>query len=484
MLQIKDSDKLFEFKTYFEGHTRVISALIDMLRVFSCKSVIRNVFADKSKGFSCLGLLEMMILMPFLGAKNISNLFSNHYQVFYKGKKDALYDSIRTPFTNWRKMLLNFCKRFLKKVGTISQGQRKTFFIADDTDLEKRTPYFECLSRVFNHVIGRHIYAYKALVLGYSDGVSFVPVDFSFHNEKGKKKDYGLTAKQRKNQYRKDRVATSHGAKRIKEVRTQKGTNLIRMVKRAVKQGIMADYLLTDSWFLCENMIAEIRKIKNGAIHVLSMCRMDKRKYLYNGKKVNATDLRKQEKANVKRSKKHRVYYICLDVEYKGHKVRLFFTRLNKRSKWRLLVTTDTKLTFTEAFEAYANRWAIEVFFKECKQNLGLGKNQSRDFDAQIASTTICFVQYIILSLYKRCEKYETIGGVFRECKEGIMEQVLSDKIKALLLELIQILAHGLNLDIDMEEVISTLIDKIEIDNKIKLIFSTPDDRGGKKLAA
>ena len=34
----------------------------------------------------------------------------------------------------------------------------------------------------------------------------FVPVDFSYHNEKGKKKNFGLTLKQRNERYNRDRA--------------------------------------------------------------------------------------------------------------------------------------------------------------------------------------------------------------------------------------------------------------------------------------
>ncbi len=358
------------------------------------------------------------------------------------------------------------------------------FFIADDSDLEKSTPFFEGISRVFNHVTKNYPFAYKVLTLGYSDGKSFIPVDFSLHNEKGKKKNFGLNSKQRKEQYSKKRDVLSCGAKRKKELRTEKGLNLIKMVKRAVKRGIIADYLLTDSWFMSENLINEIRKIKKGAIHILSMCRMDKRKYQTNSGEFNATTLRTKNKHLIKRSKKYRASYIELVVEYKGVKVKLFFIRLSKRSKWRLLVTTNTSLNFTEVYELYANRWAIEVFFKECKQLLGLGKNQSRDFDSQIASTTISFIQYTILALHKRHDVYETIGGLFNASKTAITEQVFSDRIKILFIELIETLVELLNLTIELEETISAIIDKTDIDSKIGLIFSTHIDIGGTKAVA
>lgn len=36
------------------------------------------------------------------------------------------------------------------------------------------------------------------------------------------------------------------------------------------------------------------------------------------------------------------------------------------------MMTTNTELTFEQAYKIYSTRWSVEVFFKECKQNLGL----------------------------------------------------------------------------------------------------------------
>jgi len=488
MLQIKDTHKLFEFKDYFNSPTKAFSNLLDAFKVFSSKSLISNVYKEKSKGISYNVLLQMLILMPFLGAKNISRIFSIEYQVFYQGKKDCLYETMKNFGINWRLLLYNFAKKFIKKVKASNLPGSLSYFIADDSDMEKTSAQFEGISRVFNHVIHKHVFAYKVLTLGYSDGKSFTPLDFSLHNEKGKKKNFGLTRKQRKEQYqKKERVSSSNGAKRKQELRINKVNNLIKMVKRSVKHGIIADYLLTDAWFLSEKLIIQIRKIKNGAIHLVSMCRMDKRKYLFDGKIYTAKELLKHSKTNkrnIKRSKKYKVYYIEQTVDYKGIVLKLFFTRLTKRSKWRLIVTTNPKLSFGQMFDIYSNRWAIEVFFKECKQYLGLGKNQSLDFDSQIAATTITSIQYIILALYKRYDKYETIGGVFEKCKNQITEQILSEKIFVLLLQIIEIIVVKLKLDLNIEKTISIIIHEIEFESKIYAIFSTPIDKGGRKMVA
>ena len=57
------------------------------------------------------------------------------------------------------------------------------------------------------------------------------------------------------------------------------------------------------------------------------------------------------------------------------------------------------------------------VFLFTDHKNLNLGKSQSNYFNAQVADTTICLMQYILLALYKRFESYETIGGIFRNSK-------------------------------------------------------------------
>ncbi|MEA3451136.1 MAG: transposase, partial [Bacteroidota bacterium] len=71
-------------------------------------------------------------------------------------------------------------------------------------------------------------------------------------------------------------------------------------------------------------------------------------------------------------------------------------------------------MSFTRIIEVYLVRWTIEVFFKENKQLLYLGKSQSRDFDEQIADISLSLVRYIFFNYYERIHYGMTIGGVFR----------------------------------------------------------------------
>jgi len=73
--------------------------------------------------------------------------------------------------------------------------------------------------------------------------------------------------------------------------------------------------------------------------------------------------------------------------------------------------------------------WAVEVGYHECKGLLGLGKCQSRNFNAQIVAMTITLVQYNILSIVKRYRSYETIGELFNFAVGGAVEFSVTEKM-------------------------------------------------------
>ena len=86
----------------------------------------------------------------------------------------------------------------------------------------------------------------------------------------------------------------------------------------------------------------------------------------------------------------------------------------DKEPKWVAFLSTDTRLHSSTIIKKYTKRWTIEVFFKECKQLLGLGKDQSNDFNAQVFSTTVSFLRYNLLNFLNEKENYSTIGNLFQ----------------------------------------------------------------------
>lgn len=212
----------------------------------------------------------------------------------------------------------------------------------------------------------------------------------------------------------------------------------------------MASYVLMDSWFVSDYMIKSVRAIKKGAMHILGMCKLDRRQYLVDQKLLNAHQLiAKNERKGSKYSRKYKSTYISLVVDYKGEKVRLFLVRYNNAKNWTILLTTDLTLSFVGAIELYQIRWTIEVLFKECKQYLRLGGSQNTDFDGQVADVTITLATHTILSLQKRFSSYETMGELFRETQQHLLELTLWERLVKVFLKMVVQLAAILNIDID-----------------------------------
>ncbi len=123
--------------------------------------------------------------------------------------------------------------------------------VFDDTLLEKTGKCIEKVSRVFDHVTQRYVLGFKLLLMGYWDGVSFIPVDFSLHRELGtnKEKPFGLKKKEFKKQFEKQREKETPAYERACEADESKIDSAIKMFKRAISLGFVVDYVLVDSWF-------------------------------------------------------------------------------------------------------------------------------------------------------------------------------------------------------------------------------------------
>jgi hypothetical protein len=219
------------------------------------------------------------------------------------------------------------------------------------------------------------------------------------------------------------------------------------MFWRAISQGVKVDYVLMDSWFTCEAFVTAVKRVKKQTVHLIGMYKIPKTKFNYKGDMLTHSQIR-NKLGKIKRCRKLRLYYKEALVDYNGVPIKMFFSRQGTNGKWRVFITTDTELSFIRMIEIYQIRWTVEVFFKEAKQLLGLGRCQSNDFDAQIADTTITMIQHILLSLKYRFEHYETKGALFNQIKEGIIHSRLDERLWGLfveLLRLIEVLFDGLD---------------------------------------
>lgn len=404
------------------------------MKKFKLKTLCWNAGIKKEQGFSSIEILSLLILMPLMTLKSVHSLYQSAYKETTQMHKDTIYRFMNSEKYSWRKLLYAVAKKYKELVNPKNEIVENSAFIIDDTTDQRVGYKMENVTRIFDHTVRKTVYGFKHLVLAYFDGKTTTPIDYATHTEKK------LDSKHRKKQFNKEVTKNSNGAKRRKETTTSKIDNTIVMVKRAVKNGFLPKYVLVDSWFTSLNFIQEIRSIKNGAMHIIAGIRNDRRKYTHNGELFNANQIIKNLKqtSKEKRNRSMNIRYFDAVVHYEGvGDVNLVICRYPFQKKYRVFISTDTTLAFTEMMKIYGIRWTIEVMFKELKQHLNLGKCQSRDFDAQIASVTISLILYTLLSYVKRMESYETMGELFRIIGHDMQEKTLAERLWQLFEELL-----------------------------------------------
>jgi hypothetical protein len=213
--------------------------------------------------------------------------------------------------------------------------------------------------------------------------------------------------------------------------------SMVAMVKRALKKKLEVDYLLMDSWFTCWQIVSLVMKRKG--LHLIGMYKGAKTLFEINGKKMTYSQIR-NELGRPVRCRKLGYYYKQAVVQWNGKQIQLFFSKQGKNGKWKTFLTTDTSLSFITMVKIYQLRWSIEVFFKEGKQLLGLGRCQSNDFDAQIADTTMALIQHLIVTLKFRFDNYESKGAIFEQTRETAIRLSLGERLWGLFLELVKII--------------------------------------------
>lgn len=439
---------LNEIKNVIDKHEYTIDNIIcDIMKKFNFKTICwqsgaRNV---KEDGYTITEIITIMVILPLILLKTVNAFYKSQYEGITQMQKDVIYRLKNNENMPWRRLLYGVCKKFQQLVNPQREIDSKSAFILDDTADIRTGRRIENISYVHDHVGGKNKkgskLGFKKLVLGYHDGKNILPLDFSIHSEKK------LKGKKRKEQYKKKCVKNSNGDKRRKECTEQKNTNALAMIKRAVKNGFMAKYVLVDSWFSSEDFIKTIRNIKDGVIHMVCAIKRDKRNYEYQGEKVNfkqlVAKLKKEKKES--RCRKWNTRYFEVVVNYGDIGiVKLYISRFPYQKDWRIFLSTDTSLSFVDMMEIYSIRWSIEVFFKEAKQYLGLCNCQSRDFDAQIASVTISCILYVFLAYYRRVNDYETLGTLFEFIKDDMCKKTVAQKIWELFDELLTVVISAI----------------------------------------
>lgn len=470
MSQHKITPFLSDIKIFF-NNSDMTAAMQNISSILgSVKMTERDTIGVRSKAnhvYRLLHVFQCLILLPLFGIRNIYRCQKeNTVAAFMEARKDVFYRFMDNPDIDWRKALWHISVQLWNKIHVRSDHAcGDVCLILDDTDHEKTGRRIEKIGRVHSHLAHKAILGFKCLCMAITDGVSELLLDFELVGEKGKKGNYGMSAKE---------LAARHESKetsdlldqRKKAYDTSKIDLAMEMIRRAISKGVRFSYVLGDSWFTCQELVRFFGD-KRRKCHWLGMIKVGEKgrtKYQTEGKDLTAPELVKLGKKQgwQKYSRRLKCYYMTFDATYGGVPVRIFLTKRTKNSKWNGLLTTDTGLDFFKAWEIYSRRWSLEVVFKDCKTHLGFGKCQSVTFAAQIASAAICAMQYNLLSTARRFSDYETIGELFRDVSRETVQVSVAQQIWGMMQELVDAIAEAFGLpDEEIYDIIINQSDKL-----------------------
>lgn len=363
--------------------------------------------------FLLMLVFEGMNLFRFLGSKKQDIACA----------KSTYYRFLSNCHYNWRRFVLLLAGRAAAYFSTLTRPERVKCFVLDDSVIPRgRSKKVELLSFVYDHVIHKTVRGFNLLLLGWTDGYSFLPVAFNMlASAKAEKRIVPVNTAIDKR---------TNGAKARKDAIMRKPEAAIALIRSALEAGIEASCVLMDTWFTNEPFI---HAVLGEGLDVIGMLKDNKQQYLYNGKLLGLKELVRYIRIDAS----HNIFgSVAVYTKKYRIPVKLVFVRnRNKLNEYIILLSTDCSLPDYEIVRRYGNRWPIECCFKACKSLLKLGKEfHGVSYDLTVSSTALAFTRFILLEWMRRKHNDEkTIAELFFVCCEDIQDMELSRALCSLM---------------------------------------------------
>jgi len=354
----------------------------------------------KKYGLDYFSLFRLVFALLFHQKNWFRLLESDKFDLF--PGKDVVYRFLNQTSYNWRRFLTALSSFVVDKMNSLTSSKRVKVFIFDDSMFERnRSKSVELLARFKDHATGAFYKGFRMLTMGWSDGHSFVPLDFSL-----------LSSRTSQIKGTTDGIdKRTCGYKRRQEAMLPAPQVIPAMIDRALAAGATASHVLMDSWFTHAPLIQSV--IARG-LHVIGMVKNDKKRYLAQDRRLTLKEI--YAIAPRVEGKKQCVLRAIRTELAPGIPVFMVFVRhRTNKNEWLAILSTDLTLSTEEVIEIYGMRWDIEVFFKCTKSLLRLQKEfQGRSYDLLVSHTTIVFSRYILMAWqHRQGTDNRSFGGLF-----------------------------------------------------------------------
>lgn len=422
-----------------------ISSSIDIFfKRFNLSMIAKKSNAQKSKGVPFLVLFSYLVTTIFSNRSAFRDFQLHHDDLSFSDK--TFRNLLNNGKINWQRFLILLSKSVIGFIRPLTNEDRKEVFIVDDSMYERlNAKNVELCGWQYDHANHKNKKGFRFLQLGWSDGNTFLPVAFSLLSSSKKVREAGKVDHR------------THSGRRKAQAQ-RKGTDvLVELLQAALKEGITANYVLFDSWFSSPKMFHALHEMK---LHAVCMLKRSKKVYYrYHGEWVDVKTIFQIEKK--RRSRSRYLLSVSVESEMDGQvlPIKLVYVRnRNKRNDYLVLATTDISLSEDEIIQLYGKRWAIEVYFKICKQHLRFAKYQGLSYDGIFAHTITVAVSYLILAVQHREQTDErTMGELFYLMIEELSDISFSEAISQLLELFKEVFANEMVLS---EEILNNIMDQ------------------------
>ena len=413
--------------------TKILSGFFQEMKI---NRLLHQCNIRKSAGTPASVLFQYLFGLLFL--------HQTHYEAMQSENKpfgkDSVYRFLNEGKYNWEKFLLKLALAATNLVRSWSaSSQNAPALVVDDTLFKRHTSKaVELLSWVRDHNEGRSFRGFSMLTVVWTDGLSTIPCLFRLVASRSPS---NLIVPART-----DLDQRTLAARRRKEAQKPKSELLLDMLRRIAESGIIADYVLMDSWFFMPAVIARIKEI---GFDVLVRVKYRDREFF---RSRNRLWTLRQLRQSVTDQKRPSICSVRTELRSAGGflPILLIFIPHDRiQGEWITLATTDLSLSAEDVIRIYGKRWSIETMFKICKDMLGLQSDfQTRSYDSMVASASIVLARYTCLALeHRSATDYRTWGELLRLCMEEIHEMGFSEAIALLFASISESLARTFHCD-------------------------------------
>ena len=388
-------------------NTTLKNPIYQTLQLLNIKSILKSAnFVKKREGVAPYLVVLHFVYMLVMN-KKIATFIHQSNESF---KKDTYYRLLQNSGYNWRKLLSLTTHKILKLLHKVQDATSIKVFIVDDTVEGKTGKYVEgSRDGLWSNKEKRTIRGINSVSLNYSDGYSNFMLDFAI--------SMGNHARIKLEEFTQELDRKTTAYKRRVEIMDGKSQIAIDMVKRAIKSGIYADYLLVDSWY---NKPIFIKEMNDMGLKVISRIANNNKIWNFTGKEKTLNAIYEKSKKVTsekmgKYGKKIQFTYFSVVVEHKNAgKIKIVF--LKTSDNLIPIASTDLEINDEAIIEIYKRRWDIEQGYKELREHFGFGQEENRIYEALIARMTLSFFAYNIVSYINGIShEPKTIGGLFKD---------------------------------------------------------------------